>query len=90
MGRLCIQEVSSNKNNGRAALAPIPQTPQQPAYDKAEPLFQEALRIKKGEEHVDSASCLDGPARVYWSKGAYDKAEPLYQDALRIKKSVLG
>ena len=44
-----------------------------------EPLYQEALRIKKsviGEEHVGQASSLDGLARLYRKKGAHDKAEP--------------
>ncbi len=51
------------------------------AYDEAEPLYQEALRIKKS---------LDGLARLYYAKGACDKAEALHQEALRLKKSVLS
>ena len=60
------------------------------AYDEAEPLGQEALRIMEtlhqealrfkksvlGEEPVGCADSLYGLARLYWSKGAYDEAEP--------------
>ena len=45
------------------------------AYDEAEPLHQETVRIKKS---------LDGLVLLYCAKGACDKAEALHQEALRI------
>jgi hypothetical protein len=46
--------------------------------DKAEPLYQKALLMKKsviGEEHAGHASSLDGFGRLYRTEGAHDKAE---------------
>ena len=55
-------------------------------YAKAEPLFQEALRIRQkvlGLEHPDTATSLNNLAALYWAMGEYAKAEPLFQEALR-------
>ena len=62
-------------------------------YAKAEPLFQEALRIRQkvlGPEHPDTAQSLNNLAELYQDMGEYAKAEPLYQEALRIRQKVLG
>jgi hypothetical protein len=62
-------------------------------YDKAEPLYIQALLIRKkalGENHPDYAQSLNNLALLYKSTGAYDKAEPLYQQALLIRKKALG
>src|SRR5271157_2157900 len=62
-------------------------------YAKAEPLLQEALRIRQkvlGSEHPDTAQSLNNLALLYWATGEYAKAEPLYQEALRILQKVLG
>ena len=62
-------------------------------YAKAEPLYQEALRIWQkvlGPEHPDTATSLNNLAVLYQAMGEYAKAEPLYQEALRIRQKVLG
>ena len=62
-------------------------------YAKAEPLFKEALRIRKailGEKHPDYATSLNNLAFLYDSQGIYAQAEPLYKEALQIRKQVLG
>ena len=62
-------------------------------YAKAEPLYQEALRIRQkvlGSEHPDTALSLNNLAVLYQEMGEYAKAEPLYQEALRIRQKVLG
>ena len=62
-------------------------------YAKAEPLLQEALRIRQkvlGPEHPDTAKSLNNLAALYQDMGEYAKAEPLYQEALRIRQKVLG
>ena len=58
-------------------------------YAKAEPLYQEALRIRQkvlGPEHPDTATSLNNLAELYQEMGEYAKAEPLYQEALRIRE----
>ena len=62
-------------------------------YAKAEPLYQEALRICRkvlGPEHPGTALSLYNLGSLYQSMGQYAKAEPLYQEALRIRQKVLG
>ena len=62
-------------------------------YAKAEPLYQEALRIWQkvlGPEHPDTATSLNNLAVLYQAMGEYAKAEPLLQEALRIRQKVLG
>jgi tetratricopeptide (TPR) repeat protein len=62
-------------------------------YAKAEPLYQEALRIRQkvlGPEHPDTALSLNNLGSLYQAMGEYAKAEPLYQDALRIYRKALG
>jgi hypothetical protein len=51
-------------------------------YAKAEPLFQEALRIRRkvfGPENLHTAQSLNNPAWLYQPMGEYAKAEPLFQ-----------
>ena len=63
------------------------------AYDRAEPLYRQALEIRKkalGEEHPDYATSLNNLAALYHAMGAYDRAEPLYRQALEIRKKALG
>jgi tetratricopeptide (TPR) repeat protein len=62
-------------------------------YAKAEPLLQEALRIRQkvlGSEHPDTVQSLNNLAALYREMGEYAKAEPLHQEALRIPQKVLG
>ena len=62
-------------------------------YAKAEPLFEQALQIRKqvlGPEHPDTASSLNNLALLNVRIGDYAKAEPLLQQALQIFKKVLG
>jgi tetratricopeptide (TPR) repeat protein len=62
-------------------------------YAEAEPLYQQALAIKKkvlGPEHPDMAMTLNNLAVLYKSAGKYAKAEPLYRHALAIFEAALG
>ena len=62
-------------------------------YAKAEPLYQEALRICRkvlGPENPGTTLSLYNLGSLYQSMGQYAKAEPLYQEALRIRQKVLG
>jgi tetratricopeptide (TPR) repeat protein len=62
-------------------------------YAKAEPLFQEALRIRRrvlGAEHPRTAASLSNLAELYQVVGDYVKAEPLLEEALRIRQKALG
>jgi CHAT domain-containing protein/Tfp pilus assembly protein PilF len=61
-------------------------------YAKAEPLFQEALRIRKtlDAESQDVATTLNNLGLLYQAKHEYAKAEPLLQEALRIRQKVFG
>ena len=63
------------------------------AYDRAEPLYRQALEIRKkalGEGHPDYAGSLNNLALLYHAMGAYDRAEPLYRQAKEIRKKALG
>jgi CHAT domain-containing protein/Flp pilus assembly protein TadD len=62
-------------------------------YAKAEPLFNQALVIRKvalGEKHPDYATTLNNLALLYQAMGDYVKAEPLCKQALVIRKEALG
>ena len=62
-------------------------------YEKAEPLYKQALEIRKrvlGEDHPDYASSLNNLALLYRDMGQYEKARPLLQQALEIRKRALG
>ena len=62
-------------------------------YEAAEPLFLQALALRKkllGESHPDVAQSLNNLALLYDSQGRYDEAESLYLQALTIAEQVLG
>ena len=62
-------------------------------YDKAEPLYIQALELTKrilGENHPDTATSLNNLAALYDGQGRYSEAELLYIQALEIRKSFLG
>lgn len=61
-------------------------------YDKALPLYQQALQIYEqgGKQHPYYATSLNNLAGLYQSQGAYDKALPLYEQAAEISVKVLG
>jgi small GTP-binding protein len=62
-------------------------------YQQAEPLWKEALEIRKqvlGTNHPDYAGSLNNLAALYKSQGRYEEAEPLVKEALEIFKQVLG
>jgi tetratricopeptide (TPR) repeat protein len=63
------------------------------AYEKAEPLYQQALQIARkalGPDHPETATSLNNLAELYREMRAYEKAEPLYQQALQIVRKALG
>jgi tetratricopeptide (TPR) repeat protein len=62
-------------------------------YAKAEPLFQQALQIRKkalGPEHPDTANSLNNLASLYSRIGDYANPEPLFQEAVQLNKKLLG
>ena len=63
------------------------------AYDRAEPLYRQALEIRKkalGEEHPDYAQSLNNLAALYRAMGAYDRAEPLFARPWRSRRRPRG
>ncbi|KAF0240064.1 MAG: NB-ARC domain-containing protein, partial [bacterium] len=62
-------------------------------YLKAEPLFIQALDIRKkalGDNHPLMAQSINNLAILYERKGDYSKAEPLLIQALDMRKKALG
>lgn len=62
-------------------------------YQKAEPLYQEALQITKarlGQNRPSYTHTLNNLALLYESLGRYQEAEPLFRQALDIRSRVLG
>lgn len=62
-------------------------------YDKAEPLYLEALAIKKrtsGENDRDYVLFLSNLGNLYLRMGQYDKALPLDEKSLAIRKQTIG
>ncbi|MHC4133557.1 MAG: CHAT domain-containing tetratricopeptide repeat protein [Planctomycetota bacterium] len=62
-------------------------------YAKAEPLFRQALEIRKkalGEGHPGYATSLNNLAWLYQSLGEYSKAAPLHRQAREICRRALG
>jgi CHAT domain-containing protein len=62
-------------------------------YKAAEPLYIQALEIKKkalGEDHPDYAGSLNNLGGLYKTMGDYKAAEPLFIQALEITKKALG
>jgi tetratricopeptide (TPR) repeat protein len=61
-------------------------------YELAEPLYREALAIKRENlpaNHPSLAIGLNNLAGLYESQGKYEAAEPLYQEALAIVRESL-
>ena len=62
-------------------------------YSEAEPLYVEALRMRKRllvPEHPDVALSLNNLAELYRSQGRYEEAEPLLVEALEMYNRLLG
>jgi CHAT domain-containing protein len=62
-------------------------------FAKAEPLFVEALRIRRellGEKHPGCAESMHNLAILYASQGQFAKAEPILVGALAITRESLG
>ena len=58
------------------------------AYDRAEPIYRQALEIQKkalGEKHPDYALTLGNLAVLYRDMGTDDRAEPLLRQVLAIR-----
>jgi tetratricopeptide (TPR) repeat protein len=58
-------------------------------YAKAEPLYQQALELRKrllGHEHLSVTQSLSNLAYLYESQGRFAEAEPLSQQALELSK----
>ncbi|TRT70015.1 MAG: tetratricopeptide repeat protein, partial [Microcystis sp. M_OC_Ca_00000000_S217Cul] len=62
-------------------------------YTEAEPLYLEALDLRKrllGDNHPSVALSLNNLAALYCYQGRYTEAEPLYLEAIKIATQVLG
>ena len=62
-------------------------------YDRALPLYEVALEIRKselGDRHPSTAQGMNNLALLYYSMGQYDQALPLSEGALEICKSEFG
>jgi tetratricopeptide (TPR) repeat protein len=62
-------------------------------YQEAEPLYVEALKIRRRFQRnysPDVAATLNNLALLYYAQGRYQEAEPLYMEALQLRKSILG
>lgn len=62
-------------------------------YRKAEPLYQEALKIQKanlGDKHPDYLLTLFGLASLYNNLRKYSQAEPLYLEVLSTRRQTVG
>ncbi len=62
-------------------------------YDKAEPLYKEALTIRKellGTENKDYANTVNNLANVYISTRRYEEAETLHLEAKAIRAKIVG
>ncbi len=58
-------------------------------YTEAEPLYLQALDLKKrllGDNHPSVATSLNNLAGLYDSQGRYKEAEPLHLEALDLHK----
>ncbi len=53
-------------------------------------VFLKTNQNNKGNEHPDTATCMNNLALLYQAKGDYYHAESLYQRALEILEKVLG
>ncbi len=66
------------------------QTLQERNYDKAEPLFREALQnAKQSANDIFAATCLDSLGEISFQQGWFEQAEPYYQQALEIRRKLL-
>lgn len=62
-------------------------------YDDAEPLYDEALMIRRqvlGADHPDTASSLNNLAGLYHAQRRYVEAAPMVMEAVEIMERVLG
>ncbi len=62
-------------------------------YEKAQPLFEECLKIRKdvlGDKNLETLSSMNNLAGLYDLQGEYKRALPLYEESLRMTKAQLG
>jgi serine/threonine protein kinase/Tfp pilus assembly protein PilF len=62
-------------------------------YNKAAPILEEALRIRRetlGERSLNVAESLQSVGDVYRRQGKYQEAEKFFQEALSIREDILG
>src|SRR5207247_10859102 len=62
-------------------------------YDKAEPLFQKALKLfeeKLGPNHYKAGAALDNLGALYREKGEYKKAESYGLRAVEVTEKARG
>ena len=62
-------------------------------YDEAEPLYKEALAIRKkvfGDEHPSVAESLNNLAGLLYSQGKINEAIPYFKETITIFKKVYG
>ena len=58
---------------------------EQGKYDEAEPLYREALKVRRetlGDRHPDTLISINNFGGLLKNQGKYDEAEPLFREAL--------
>jgi tetratricopeptide (TPR) repeat protein len=62
-------------------------------YAKAEPLYQQALRLREkvfGPDHLLTSATVSNLGVLYWETGKYAQAQPLLQRVLQLRIKKLG
>jgi tetratricopeptide (TPR) repeat protein len=62
------------------------------AYEKAEPLYLKALKIREkvlGEEHPDTATSYNNLAVFYYGQGDFERAYEFMKKAVDVRSKVL-
>ena len=62
-------------------------------FDEAEPLFREALEVRRatlGTRHPNRLASINNLGTLLYAKGKYAAAEPLFREALEVTRATLG
>ena len=62
-------------------------------YEEAEPLFREALDVRRealGDQHLGTLTAINNLGQVLQAKGDLAAAEPLLREALEVRRETLG
>ncbi len=91
--RICSRDTSDDTIRARIALSFAILLKERGRYTEAEPLYEEALYIRKtvlGQDHSDTVVTMKALADLYQTQGRYADSEILCKEILRIRKKTLG